>query len=61
MESDKFNNINYNKILEESNETLQRAIKSTNLTQKYKLFKEYNILKKMAEELQKWETMTSGY
>ncbi len=61
MECEKLNQINYNKILEEGNETLQRAIKSTNMSQKYKLFKEANIIKKIAKELQKWETMTRGY
>ena len=61
METEKLNKIKYNKILDESNEILKKAIKSKNLSKKYKLFKEYNTLIKIAEELQRWESMTRGY
>lgn len=61
MESEKLKNINYNKILEEENQILQRAFVSVNMSHKYKLYKEAKILHKIAEELQKWEAMTRGF
>lgn len=61
MEHEKLNQIDYNKILEEENQILQRAFTTVNMSHKYKLYKEAKILHKIAEELQKWESMTRGY
>lgn len=61
MESAKLNNIDYNKILDEENQILQRAFASANMSHKYKLYKEARILHKIAEELQKWESLTRGF
>lgn len=61
MESEKLKDIDYNKIIDEENQILQRAFASVNMSHKYKLYKEAKILHKIAEELQKWETMTKGF
>ncbi len=61
MESEKLKEINYNKILDEENQILKRAFASVNMSHKYKLYQEAKILHKIAEELQKWETMTNGF
>ena len=61
METEKLNLIDYNKILDEENQILQRAFASINMSHKYKLYKEARILHRIAEELQKWESMTRGF
>ena len=61
METEKLNKIDYNKIIEEENQILQRAFTSVNMSHKYKLYNKAKILHRIAEELQKWETMTKGF
>lgn len=42
-------------------ELLELAIKETNLKKRFKLYNQARVLRRIAEECQKWETFTKGF